>query len=73
MLNRRQFNQMVGLGAIGGLLANVPSALAQDAPLLRLATPVSDLQSLDAHYCIGTQDRTVAAMHHWYLFSIVSQ
>lgn len=62
MLTRRQFGQMLGLGTLGAAIAHTPSTFAQDGALLRLATPVSDLQSLDAHYCIGTQDRTVAAM-----------
>lgn len=62
MMNRRQLGQMLGLGTLGAAVAKSPAAMAQDGSLLRLATPVSDLQSLDAHYCIGTQDRTVAAM-----------
>lgn len=62
MLNRRQFGQMLGIGGLGTMLASAPASLAQDGSKLRLATPVSDLQSLDPHYSIGTQDRTVAGM-----------
>lgn len=62
MLNRRQFGQLLGIGSIGATLASAPKSFAQDGTTLRLATPVSDLQSLDPHYSVGTQDRTVAAM-----------
>lgn len=62
MLNRRQFGQMIGAGAIGAALAKAPSSFAQDGSILRLATNTSDLASLDAHYATGTQDRTVADM-----------
>lgn len=62
MINRRQLGQLLGIGSIGAILAQAPATLAQDGEKLRLATPVSDLQSLDPHYSVGTQDRTVAAM-----------
>ena len=60
MFNRRQFGQMLGAGTLGTLLAKAPATFAQDNNTLRLATTVSDLQSVDAHYAIGTQDRIVA-------------
>lgn len=60
MMNRRQFGKMLGVGTIGSVLASAPSTFAQDGNTLRLATTVSDLQSVDAHYAVGTQDRIVA-------------
>ncbi len=62
MFTRRQLAKIAGFSALGSQLAGLSPVSAQDRPLLRLATPVSDLQSLDAHFAIGTQDRTVAAM-----------
>lgn len=62
MMDRRQLGKLLGLGSMGAVLAQAPSALAQDGSVLRLATNTSDLASLDAHYSTGTQDRTVADM-----------
>jgi peptide/nickel transport system substrate-binding protein len=64
MINRRQFSQVLGIGTLGTILANAPATVAQDGNTLRLATNVSDLQSLDAHFGVGTQDRIVVDMVH---------
>lgn len=62
MINRRQFGQMIGIGSLGAMLANAPATFAQEGNTLRLATSVSDLQTLDPHFSVGIQDRPVAAM-----------
>lgn len=62
MITRRQFGQVLGVGAIGTILAKAPAAMAQDGNTLRLATTVSDLQTLDPHFGVGTQDRIVVDM-----------
>jgi peptide/nickel transport system substrate-binding protein len=62
MLNRRQFGQLIGAGAVGAALAQAPATFAQDGQPLRLATNTSDLASLDPHFATGTQDRTVVDM-----------
>lgn len=63
-LSRRQFTQLLGMGAIGAAMAKAPAAFAQDSEggILKLATNTSDIQSLDPHYATTTQDRTIVDM-----------
>lgn len=61
-LSRRQFTQLMGVGALGVAVAKAPSAFAQDGATLRIAMNVSDIQTLDPHYASGTQDRATVDM-----------
>ena len=59
---RRQFGQLIGLGAVGAAVAKVPAAFAQDGTTLRIAMNTSDIQTLDPHFASGTQDRAIVDM-----------
>lgn len=61
-ITRRQFGQLLGLGAVGAAVAKAPSAFAQDGATLRIAMNVSDIQTLDPHFASGTQDRATVDM-----------
>lgn len=61
-LSRRQFGQLIGLGAIGTAVAKAPAAFAQDGMTLRMAMNTSDIQTLDPHFASGTQDRATVDM-----------
>lgn len=59
---RRQFGQLIGLGAMGAAMAKAPGAFAQDGSTLRIAMNTSDIQTLDPHFASGTQDRAIIDM-----------
>lgn len=61
-ISRRQFGQLIGLGAIGTAVAKAPAAFAQDGATLRMAMNTSDIQTLDPHFASGTQDRATVDM-----------
>ena len=61
-LSRRQFGQLIGLGALGTAMAKAPAAFAQDGTVLRIAMNTSDIQTLDPHFASGTQDRATVDM-----------
>lgn len=61
-ISRRQFGQLIGLGAIGTAMAKAPAAFAQDGATLRMAMNTSDIQTLDPHFASGTQDRATVDM-----------
>ena len=61
-ITRRQFGQLIGLGAVGAAVAKAPSAFAQDGSTLRIAMNTSDIQTLDPHFASGTQDRATVDM-----------
>lgn len=62
-LTRRQFGQLIGLGAVGAAMAKAPAAFAQDeSGALRIAMNTSDIQTLDPHLASGTQDRAIVDM-----------
>ena len=59
---RRQFGQLIGLGAVGAAVAKAPAAFAQDESILRIAMNTSDIQTLDPHFASATQDRAILDM-----------
>lgn len=59
---RRQFGQLIGLGAAGLAVAKAPAAFAQDGTTLRIAMNTSDIQTLDPHMASATQDRATIDM-----------
>lgn len=61
-MNRREFGQLIGLGAFGAALSTAPATFAQDAATLRLGINASDIGTLDPHYASGTQDRSTVDM-----------
>lgn len=61
-ITRRQFGQLIGLGAVGAAVAKAPAAFAQDGATLRIAMNTSDIQTLDPHFASGTQDRATVDM-----------
>ena len=61
-MNRRQFGQLIGVGAFGAALAGAPAAFAQDGATLRLGMNTSDIGTMDPHFASGTQDRTAVDM-----------
>lgn len=61
-INRRQFGQLIGLGAFGAALAKAPAAFAQDASILSMGMNTSDVGTLDPHFSSGTQDRATVDM-----------
>lgn len=61
-MNRRQFGQLIGLGAFGAAVAKVPAAFAQDGTTLRIAMNTSDIGTLDPHFSAATPDRATIDM-----------
>lgn len=61
-ISRRQFAQLIGMGAVGAAVAKAPAAFAQDAATLRIAMNTSDIQTLDPHFASGSQDRATVDM-----------
>lgn len=61
-MNRRQFGQLIGLGALGTAMARVPAAFAQDGATLRLGMNTSDIGILDPHFSAATPDRATIDM-----------
>lgn len=61
-ITRRQFGQLIGLGAVGAAVAKAPATFAQDGATLRIAMNTSDIQTLDPHFASGTQDRATVDM-----------
>lgn len=61
-ITRRQFGQLIGLGAVGAAVAQAPAAFAQDGGTIRIAMNTSDIQTLDPHFASGTQDRATVDM-----------
>lgn len=62
VITRRQFGQLIGIGAVGAAMAKAPATFAQDGSILRIAINTSDLQTLDPHLASGTQDRATVDM-----------
>lgn len=61
-MNRRQFGQLIGLGATGAALARVPATFAQVGSIVRMGMNTSDIGTLDPHFASGTQDRATVDM-----------
>ena len=61
-ITRRQFGQLIGLGAMGAAMTKAPAAFAQDGATLRMAMNTSDIQTLDPHFSSATQDRATIDM-----------
>lgn len=61
-ITRREFGQLIGLGAMGLAVAKAPAAFAQDGATIRIAMNTSDIQTLDPHFASGTQDRATVDM-----------
>lgn len=61
-ITRREFGQLIGLGAMGLAVAKAPAAFAQDGTTIRIAMNTSDIQTLDPHFASGTQDRATVDM-----------
>lgn len=61
-ITRRQFGQLIGLGAVGAAVAKAPAAFAQEGGTLRIAMNTSDIATLDPHFASGTQDRAIVDM-----------
>ncbi len=61
-MNRREFGQLIGMGAFGAAFAQAPAAFAQDEAVVRMAMNTSDIGTMDPHYASGTQDRATVDM-----------
>ncbi|MCO5219805.1 MAG: ABC transporter substrate-binding protein [Thermomicrobiales bacterium] len=61
-ITRRQFTQLIGVGAVGAAVFKAPAAFAQDGGTLRIAMNTSDIGNLDPHFASGSQDRAIVDM-----------